>query len=554
MSQVVRVALDVHALQVEGYADRGIGRYVSGYARALHRRGALAAALLAGELPPASGLPGELVESGSVRWDSQEACRSLLLEAGGAGQCLAYHVTAPFLHCGPAEPASLGVVEHWARSGVPRVVLLHDLIPLRAPHHYLPSRVHQERYRARAEWVGAADLILTNSDYTRREAIDLLEAPPASVVSVGAGVSRYFSPPDGTDEELFRFRFEPLVARPFVLTVGGSDLRKGTDRAIDAFARVLRGGADMDLVVAGHLTSTFRSDLEAAARACGVGGRVHFAGAIDDELLRALYRRAVVSIMPSLAEGAGLPVLESARCGTPALASGTTALAESAATPEACFDPTDIDSIADALASTVRDAGRRARILSAQQAAAASSTWETVAERSLEALDRLLVAPGRTTPRIGAGAPLRVALVGELPAPVAGDLARRAEVTLVGQGLAAVSPAAFGPDVRPASFDLVVYGLRSGSGGRTDVVRLARRYPGWLWVDRTCMADNGDELAELVRSCRGLIVEPADQRRLELVLDRSLPRPPVVVVAPGPGDPLGTAGLLEVVSATPGPD
>ncbi|HET6965535.1 MAG TPA: glycosyltransferase family 1 protein, partial [Acidimicrobiales bacterium] len=360
----VRVALDVHALQVEGWADRGVGRYVVGYASALARCHALAGALLAPELPPPSGLPNELVAADLVRWDTAGSCRSLVQAPGGA---LAYHVTAPFLHCEPGAPAALEVVEHWARSGVPRVVLLHDLIPLQAPRHYLPSPGHEERYRARAEWVAGADLIVTNSEHTRKEALSLLGCAPSRVVTIGVGVSPFFAPMDGTDEELWRFHFRQLSGRPHLVTVGGSDVRKGTERAITALGLLVARGFDLSLLVLGHLTPAWEEDLRAAAYSRGVGDRVHFGGAVDDELLRACYRRAVATLMPSLAEGAGLPVLESAACGTPALASATTALAETAASPAALFDPTDPGSIADVVAAVVDSAGRRDAIRAVQR-------------------------------------------------------------------------------------------------------------------------------------------------------------------------------------------
>lgn len=562
----MRVALDVHALQVPGYADRGIGRYVAGYARALARRQLVAAALLAPELPPAAGLPGELVASGVVRWDCRDTCRDLLSKVGPP---LAYHLTAPFLHTAPGDPASLGVVEHWARAGVPRVVLLHDLIPLRAPRHYLPSPAEEERYRARAAWVAGADLLLTNSRYTALEAVELTGADPASVVTVGAGVSGYFSGPDGTDEELWRFHLKPLRDRPYVLTVGGSDVRKGTDRAIAAFASVVRRGLDLALVVIGHLTDRWRADLELAARACGVGDRVLFLGAVDDELLRACYRRATLTVMPSLAEGAGLPVLESAACGTPALASAGTALAETAVVPEALFDPADTDSVAETIAAVLCDPARRARILAAQRALAGSSSWAAVAGRAESALSRLA---GVARPE-GWSAPPRLALVAGPEGPgrrmsLAGVAAAltasgRAEVTCVGfrawrgAGAEAVALGAFGPDVRPASFDHLVYRLVPAPGG--DINRLARRYPGWVWFAGEPQMLH---VAALSGSARGFLVESAEAgRTLELMLGPLRARPPVRVLAAGAGDQgtgpedgdIATA-LFEAVSTRHGPD
>ena len=542
MTAPVGVALDVSALQVEGYADRGIGRYVSGYAAALHRAGALSAALLAPELAPPAGLPANLIPAGLARWDTISEARRLT----GGHRPVAYHLTAPFLHSGPGEPAALGVVEHWARMGAPRVTLLHDLIPLRAPRHYLASDTARTRYRARAAWVGRSDLIVTNSEYTRREAIELLGAAPDRVVTIGAGVSDWFSPPDGTDGELFRFHFPHLEHRPFVLTVGGSDVRKGTDRAITALGLLRGRGYDLHLLVIGHLTDGWRADLLHAARAAGAADRVTLAGGVDDEVLRACYRRALVSLMPSLAEGAGLPILESAACATPALASGTTALAETAATPLALFDPTDVDSIADSMAAAVDDEGRRAAILGAQRALAAASTWDAVAGRAVAALEALAGASGPGGPGAAGGPgsagsgpgrpdpPLRVAVVGEQPAPATAAIVgaeAAMEVTVVGPG--AVAPAAFGPDVRPASFDHVVYVC--GPSTPDWVAALAGRHPGWLLVP-----EGGEVPAviadALVRRSRGVLVD--GQAAAATVIRRLRPRaarPPTVVLGPGPG-------------------
>lgn len=562
----MRVALDVHALQVEGWADRGVGRYVIGYAAALNRSGALAAALLAPELPPPSGLPSELVAAGRASWDSAATCRELIDGPSGTVP-LVYHLTAPFLHTEPGAPASLGVVEHWARAATPRVVLLHDLIPLRAPRHYLHAAGYEDRYRARAEWVATADLVVTNSDYTRREAVDLLGCRPEQVVTVGVGVSPYFSPPDGTDEQLWRFHFPQLEGRPHVLTVTGSDARKGTDRAIAALGLAVGRGLDLSLLVIGHLTPHWREKLAYTAAACGVADRVFFGGAINDELLRACYRRALLTLMPSLAEGAGLPVLESAACGTAALASAATALAETAASPAALFDPTDAGSVADSMVAAVDSAERRSAILAAQAAVASVSTWDAVAARAVTAIRSVVairpVVEGATTPRSTSGQwPARLALVGwpageeSLLAGVARDWGGEVDVvsdeplgldagTAV-PPIAAVDPAAFGPTCRPASYDQVVYVL---SGGPADawVLLLAGRYAGWLWLwDRPDVPPGPvlDQLEPLVRRSRGVLVD-SDQARgaVRLALRPLAAEPPVVVLPPGEHGPALAAAL-----------
>lgn len=495
MSPTVRLATDLQALQVDGIADRGIGRYVAGATAALGRAGRLAAGLLAPELPPPAGLPDELATAGLVRWDSIATLRALL-DGGGP---IAHHVPAPFLHTAPTDPAVLVTVPHWAHAGVPRVITLHDLIPLRHPDAYLPTPAHLDRYRARAAWVATADLILTNSDYTRHEAVDLLGCDPTAVVTVGAGVSTFFTPPDQTDVEHFRFYLPALEDRPFLLTIGGSDARKGTERLVAALGRVVSAGFDLHLVVVGDLTAPWRARLEQAAQRAGMEGRLDLLGAVGDETLRACYRRATLTVMPSVAEGFGLPVLESAACGTPALASATTALVEAVATPLATFDPSDTEAIAAAIIDVLAHDDRRAAILEAQRDLAARSTWDAVASRTATALDVLEASlpPGAwRAPTLRR----RLALVGPLPPDGGGiglynqrllsawppEMAVDAVTPGLGSsdrpaGVGHVVADAFGIDARPASYDAVVYTL-GNSHGHLPTIAAALKYPGWLWL------------------------------------------------------------------------
>ena len=495
MTATIRLAIDLQALQTDGYADRGIGRYVSALSAALSRIDRVAAGLLAPELPPPLGLPSELATAGLVHWDSISSLRALVAASGR----VAHHVPAPFLHCGPLDPSGLVTAPHWESLGLPRVVTLHDLIPLRAPHRYLPTEAHRDRYRARATWAAAADLVLADSEYTRSEAVELLGCDPDKVVNIGCGVSPFFTPSDGTDDEHFRWYLGALEGHPFVLTVGGSDVRKGTERLISAVGLLVQAGFDLRLLVVGELSPEWQARLADAASATGMTGRVILAGPVGDELLRACYRRAAVTVMPSLAEGFGLPVLESAACGTPALASATTALAEAAATPLATFDPGDTDAVSRAIAELLGDDTRRACILDAQRELAARSSWESVADKAAAAVDRMGERFGPT-----AWAPprpqTRLALVGPLPpigggisvynerflGAVAGDVVVDAVTPLTTSpplpaGVGHFPTDAFGVDARPSSYDAVVYTL-GNSEGHLPTVESALKYPGWIWL------------------------------------------------------------------------
>jgi glycosyltransferase involved in cell wall biosynthesis len=524
----LRLAIDLQALQVAGFADRGIGRYSVAFATAMNRIGRVAAGLLATELPPPAGLPGELAVAGLVRWDTPAEVRRLVAQGP-----LAHHVLAPFLHCGPLDADELVVSSHWAEAGLPRVSTVYDLIPLRAPGHYLAGAGMEERYRARAAWVAGSDLVLAISDHVRREVLEVLGMDPRRVVTVGTGVTPFFTPPDGTDNELFRFHLARLEGRAFVVTVGGSDTRKNTERLVAAVGRLVRQGWDLQLLVVGDLDEHWRRRLTETGRTAWLGDRLVLAGRIGDDLLRACYRRAQVLVMPSLAEGFGLPVLEAAACGCPALASATSALAEAAATPMAVFDPTSMEAIAAAIARVLGDNAHRAAIIEAQTALVGRSSWAAVAERTAGALDRLAENPGGV---IGAlpKRPPRLALVGPVP-PLGGGLgsyagrllgafsglARVDAVTTMlncpalPPGVGHVPADAFGPSARPASYDRIVYTL-GNSDGHLATVELALRYPGWLWLHEV-------RLPALATTALEGLDDDAFERAMAWVLERSYP-------------------------------
>ncbi len=490
------MAADLQALQVAGIADRGIGRYAAALAAALADQDRLAVALLAPELPPPAGLPGGLSARGLCRWDGMAAMREVL---AGASSPVMHLSMAPFLHVGAADPSVLTVAPHWSAAGCPRAAVLYDLIPLRAARHYLSSPGALERYQARARWVADADLVLAISEHTRSEAVELLGCRPDRVVNVGAGVSAFFCGPDGTDEHLFRLHLARWVDRPFVLCVTGSDSRKNTERLIEAIGILAADGVDVGVVVVGDLTDEWVRRLDAAAVTARVSERVEMTGPVTDELLRACYRRAQLTVMPSLAEGSGLPVLESAACGTAAVGSSTTALAEVTATALAQFDPTDPAAMASCIAAMLDDGERRASVLAAQASAAAAATWPGIAAAVADALDTVArrVPASAWAPPPSTGSFL---LIGPTP-PAGGGIGvynerlldgsdDRVQWTTANRGRPQTQRTRWIPDdvvglqIRPAAYDAVMYTI-GNSDGHLGRIALALRYPGWMWLHET---------------------------------------------------------------------
>jgi glycosyltransferase involved in cell wall biosynthesis len=108
------------------------------------------------------------------------------------------------------------------------------------------------------------------------------------------------------------------------------------------------------------------------------GNRIRALGFVEPDDLRSLYAGAQVFCYPSLFEGFGLPVVEAMAQGAPVVTSSGTATEEAAGGAAVLVDPRDSASIAEGIATALRD---RASLSEAALGRAADLTWAACAER-----------------------------------------------------------------------------------------------------------------------------------------------------------------------------
>ncbi len=205
--------------------------------------------------------------------------------------------------------------------------------------------------------------------------------------------------PNGVDLRRYRRDAEPgdtaIVAglgltpgAPVIAAVGGIEARKNTVRLFDAFVRLRRSVPAAQLVVAGGASlldhdayaAEFHRSVRAAGVDCGPGRPLVLTGPLPDAALPALLRRADVVAMPSLREGFGLVVLEALACGTPVVASRIAPFTEHLTGADVSWaDPTDVDSIAAALADALAP-GRAAALARSTPAVCERFSWRASAE------------------------------------------------------------------------------------------------------------------------------------------------------------------------------
>ena len=275
----------------------------------------------------------------------------------------AVRTRAPLLLC----PANLAPVA-FGRN----VVVIHDAAALREPAWY--SRLYVAWQRALLPALARRALhLVTVSEFSRSELVELLGADPARITVIPGGVDERFSP----QADPAPARAALGLDRPYVLTVASLTARKNLAALRTTAQRLAADG--LELVAAGGGRPQFRAET-------GETG-IRFLGHVPDEHLPGLYAGARAFVLPSRYEGFGLTVLEAMAAGTPVVASDRTALPETVGDAGLLADPDDPEAIAGAVARAIGP--ERERLAAAGPPRAARFSWAQTAER-VDALVRVL--------------------------------------------------------------------------------------------------------------------------------------------------------------------
>jgi glycosyltransferase involved in cell wall biosynthesis len=301
--------------------------------------------------------------------------------------------------------AHVAHVPYWAppaRSPVPLVVTIHDLIPLVLPgpqgrHRGGPlQRFYTALVSATAR---GASVVLTDSEASRRDILSQLTLPPRRVRVIPLGVDERYDPRPAPEDAAVRAAYD--LPERYVLYLGSFHRRKNLATVLETYRWVgLAVGDECPLVIAGKLPTKSQTQLEHSQRSAttpdprwlmreaGVPERfVHFSGFVDEADKPAFYRGALAFIFPSRYEGFGLPPLEAMACGTPVVGSDAASLPEIVGDAGILLPPDDAEGMAGALIHLVSDEGFRTEMGRRALAQAARFSWERTARATLAAYD-----------------------------------------------------------------------------------------------------------------------------------------------------------------------
>ncbi len=267
-----------------------------------------------------------------------------------------------------------------------KVVTAHDLAFIKHPDKLIISsaRAHYSRGS-----IKHADLVIADSEYTRKDVLDLLDIPDDNVITVYPGIDPVFMLPRK------QYEMQDVLERynidyPYFLFVGNIDPRKNLRGLMAAFRRFIsRRKENEKLILVGKRTSQADKELSIVDE-LGLREEVLYLGYVPRADLPALYANARIFLYPSFFEGFGFPVLEAMACGAPVVTSNTSSL------PEVCGDaayyviPDSVVSIVQALERVSSDHNLRKVMISRGLERASRFNWERTALETIDCYKRML--------------------------------------------------------------------------------------------------------------------------------------------------------------------
>ena len=252
-----------------------------------------------------------------------------------------------------------------------RLVTLHDLDFLDHPER-TTAEIRRDYPSLTAAHARRADGVIVNSATTARDVERRLGVPSTRITICSPGAPAW----PARDRE-------PEAG--CVLFLGTLEPRKNVGVLIEAYERLCARRQDAPpLVLAGRPTEAAAPLLERIERG-PLAGRVELPGYVDNATRQALYRRALIFVMPSLTEGFGIPALEAMTVGVPVVASNRGALPEVIGTAGRLFEPDDPVALAAALDDLLASASPRDRLREAGWQQARRFRWTDSAGRLRDA-------------------------------------------------------------------------------------------------------------------------------------------------------------------------
>lgn len=296
-----------------------------------------------GRLPKAAVL--RFLDETEARWARREAPGKAALLAAAAGSLIRlaprrvprpapgirrYYLQASPHHLHRPERVRAKLRAEQARF----LCLVHDLIPIEFPEYARPNgaAIHRRRINTMADC--AAGLIANSRATADSMARFLDEGHPVPIRVAHLGCD-----PLPGDEDM-----PPPIPHPYFVMLGTIEPRKNHLLLLNLWRHMIETlGPERTphLAIVGRRGWENENIIDMLDRCDAIRGHVHELAGLSDQSVSALLRHARALLLPSFAEGFGMPVTEALLGGTPVICSDLPALREAGGDIPDFIDPID---------------------------------------------------------------------------------------------------------------------------------------------------------------------------------------------------------------------
>lgn len=288
------------------------------------------------------------------------------------------------------------------------IAVVHDVGFKRWPELYKPIQIWYHEITMR-RIKSRADVILTISNFSKKEIMDLYDIAPSriKVVYLGYDSSEYFLQ---LQDKIDQVKQKYNIKSPYLLYVGRLEKKKNIGNIVKAFVlaknaienltppnlpfqkgeensqgEILppftkgRVGEGLKLVLAGAGGNQYE-EIKKIIADLKLEQEIILTGYVDQADLPALYSGSLAFIFPTLYEGFGLPILDAMASGTPVITSNTLPHTEVGGDAGIYADPKSPEAISDAIMKVVENNEFRTKVVASGFLRTKEFSWAKTAQ------------------------------------------------------------------------------------------------------------------------------------------------------------------------------
>ena len=267
---------------------------------------------------------------------------------------------SPFFHAPKMKKAKL-------------ILTVHDLRLYRYPQTYNPLR-YMFLKRAVKDAISRADHIISISEFTKQEMVELCGVSPEKITVIYEAVNRNAFSEKQLENYVLPKEYTELGQGRILFSLGHIEPRKNYPRLIEAFKKLKEKeeSQDLKLVIAGKKYVDYINTI----RLMEETPDVVYLDFIPRELLLWLYKNATLFVFPSTYEGFGFPPLEAASMGTISAVSNVSSIPEVCGDCAFYFNPYDVDNMAATIEDALNNAEERQKKEKLLETQLNKTSWE----------------------------------------------------------------------------------------------------------------------------------------------------------------------------------